>query len=192
MDYLKKADVRTVILAGLTVLVVIMFIIQIITLSALVQAQEKVQSMAARTDRMLGMVIDAEFPLEVKSEGDVLFTSNVSLPESIEAYVSVDIPIGEVLSINKDISVPIHLPGPLADLIGQDTLDLNIPVRLDLPLSTVVHIDQSVPVRIGQDIPFSTSVPIQTRAPISINLDETPLQSELQAFRIELREFAGQ
>jgi len=148
--------------------------------------------MAVRTDCMLAMVIDADLPIEVTSEGEVWFNSSVSLAESIEAYVSADIPINTVHSINKDIPVPIPLPAPLAALIEQDYLELYIPLRLDFPLSTVVHIEQAVPVWVGQDIPVSASVPIHTRTPISISVDETPLQSELQAFRMGLLEFASQ
>jgi len=192
MDYLKKIDVRTAILAALSVLVVIMFIIQLVTLSALDQAQKRMQSMAIRADLMLAMVIDAELPLEVRSEGEVRFDSIAAFPETIEAHVVADVPIDAVLSINKDIPVPIYLPQSLVNLVGQDYLDLNIPLRFDLPMTTVVRIDQAVPVWIGQDISVSASVPIHTRTPISINMDETPLQSELKAFREELREFASQ
>jgi hypothetical protein len=138
--------------------------------------------------------LDAAFVGLGKATIDTTIPINEPIPIQFDLPLDQKLPINFQLAIEQDTVVTLQQPVPLSRLPAQFTLpggggaingtvSLSLPagVRLPIHLSTVVPVNQTIPVQMM--VPVSETVPVQMNVPVSIALGEAGLDPAVQDLR---------
>jgi hypothetical protein len=116
---------------------------------------------------------------------------------SIAVDETINVPIDEVVSLDRDIQVFLTVLGqsiPVEIPLRADVpinLQAEVPVKLDVPVETEIPIDLVVEVPVDTEVPVEAEIPVQMEFPVTLPLEEMGLNALLSGLTEGFRTLAG-